>query len=167
MWASAHGLQGTFTTLCCKAHTGCFSDQTVSSRRRIADGAKEKLDNAIEQTADCILKPGMRCQGVRDSTVQGNDLALAISTLGQELSTDSANHRPAFRVAVEGEARNLRPILPDEIYKTAAEACRTRSVTLRARRIEAEIRYDTDGFQLRVRDDGKGVDPSNSLQPRQ
>ena len=53
--------------------------------------AKEKLDNAIDQTADFITEARDEVQGLRDSTVQSNDLALAISTLGQELGTDSAN----------------------------------------------------------------------------
>ena len=122
--------------------------------------AKEKLDTAIAQTADFITEARDEVQGLRDSTVQGNDLALAISTLGQELATDSANHRPAFRVAVEGEARNLHPILRDEVYKIAAEALRNAFRHSQARQIEVEIRYDNEQFRLRVRDDGKGVDPA-------
>ena len=122
--------------------------------------AKEKLGSAIEQTADAITEGRDAVQGLRDSTVQGNDLALAISTLGEELAADSTNHRPAFRVAVEGEARNLHPILRDEIYKIAAEALRNAFRHSRARQIEAEIRYDSEQFRLRVRDDGKGVDPA-------
>jgi signal transduction histidine kinase/ligand-binding sensor domain-containing protein len=122
--------------------------------------AKEKLGSAIEQTADAITEGRDAVQGLRDSTVQGNDLARAISTLGEELAADSTNHRPAFRVAVEGEARNLHPILRDEIYKIAAEGLRNAFRHSRARQIEVEIRYDTEQFRLRVRDDGKGVDPS-------
>jgi signal transduction histidine kinase len=121
--------------------------------------AKEKLGSAIEQTADAITEGRDAVQGLRDSTVQGNDLALAISTLGEELTTDSTN-RPLFHVAVEGEARNLHPILRDEVYKIAAEALRNSFRHSRARQIEAEIRYDTEQFRLRVRDDGKGVDPA-------
>ena len=121
--------------------------------------AKEKLGSAIEQTADAITEGRDAVQGLRDSTVQGNDLALAISTLGEELTTDSTN-RPAFHVAVEGEARNLHPILRDEVYKIAAEALRNAFRHSRARQIEAEIRYDTEQFRLRVRDNGKGLDPA-------
>lgn len=148
-------------TLLQSAHGVLLRFQTVSQLlpdRPIE--AKEKLDNAIDQTADFITEARDEVQGLRDSTVQGNNLALAISTLGQELSTDSANHRPAFRVAVEGEARNLHPILRDEIYKIAAEALRNAFRHSQARQIEAEIRYDTEQFRLRVRDDGKGVDPA-------
>jgi signal transduction histidine kinase len=121
--------------------------------------AKEKLDNAIEQTAEFITEARDEVQGLRDSTIQGNDLAKAISTVGQELATGSANHKPEFRVAVEGESRNLHPIVRDEIYKIAAEALRNAFRHSQARRIEVEIRYDDDQFRLRVRDDGQGMDP--------
>ena len=148
-------------TLLQSAHGVLLRFQTVS--QLLPDRpmeAKEKLDNAIDQTADFITEAREEVQGLRDSTVQGNDLALAISTLGQELSTDSSNHRPAFRVAVEGESRNLHPILRDEIYKIAAEALRNAFRHSQARQIEVEIRYDTEQFRLRIRDDGKGIDPA-------
>ena len=100
-------------------------------------------------------------QGLRASTVQSNDLALAISTLGEELAADPSNYRSAaFRVAVEGEARNLHPILRDEIYKIAAEALRNAFRHAQAQQVEVEIRYDDEQFRLRVRDDGKGIDPA-------
>ena len=122
--------------------------------------AKEKLDRAIEQTANFITEARDEVQGLRDSTIQNNDLALAISTLGEELVTDSTNHRPSLRVAVEGESRNLHPILRDETYKIAAEALRNAFRHSQARQIEVEIRYDNEQFRLRVRDDGKGIDPA-------
>ena len=123
--------------------------------------AKDRLDSAIEQTADFITEARDEVQGLRDSTVQGNDLALAISTLGkEELARDPNNHRSVFRVAVEGEPRDLHPIVRDEIYKIAAEALRNIFRHAQARRVEVEIRYDDGQFRLRIRDDGKGIDPA-------
>src|SRR5271166_1683347 len=121
---------------------------------------KEKLDSVIKQAAAAITEGRDAVQGLRDSTTQTNDLALAISTLGEELSADSPDHQPLFRVAVEGESRDLHPILRDEVYKIAAEALRNAFLHAQARQIEVEIRYDTEQFRLRVRDDGKGVDPA-------
>jgi signal transduction histidine kinase/ligand-binding sensor domain-containing protein len=122
--------------------------------------AKEKLDSAIDQAAGAITEGRDAVQGLRTSTVQGNDLAQAIRTLGEELGKDSSNHRPAsFRVAVEGQARDLHPILRDEIYKIAAEALRNAFHHARAKQVEVELRYDDAQFRLRVRDDGKGIDP--------
>jgi signal transduction histidine kinase len=121
--------------------------------------AKEKLDSAIQQAAAAITEGRDAVQGLRDSTIQGNDLAMAISTLGEELAGES-EERPAFRVAVEGESRNLHPILRDEVYRIAAEALRNVYRHAQARQVEVEIRYDDEQFRLRVRDDGKGIDPS-------
>jgi len=122
--------------------------------------AKEKLDGTIDQAAEAITEGRDAVQGLRDSTVQGNDLALAISTLGEELATGPTNDRTAFRVAVEGHSRNLHPILRDETYKIAAEALRNAFRHAQGRQVEVEIRYDNEQFRLRVRDDGKGIDPA-------
>ena len=120
--------------------------------------AKEKLDCAIEQAAEAITEGRDTVQGLRDSTTQTNDLALAISTLGEELAANSTGNRPQYRVAVEGHSRDLHPILRDEVYKIAAEALRNAFLHANAKQVEVEIRYDNDRFQLRVRDDGKGID---------
>ena len=123
--------------------------------------AKEKLDSAIDQAASAITEGRDTVQGLRASTVERNDLALAVSTLGEDLQTDSTDRQPVtFRVSVEGEPRELHPILRDEIYKIAAEALRNSFRHAQARQIEVEIRYDDDQFRLRVRDDGKGIDPA-------
>jgi signal transduction histidine kinase len=132
--------------------------QTVSQLLPEHSDAKEKLDSAIEQAAAAITEGRDAVQGLRDSTMQSNDLALAISTLGEELAADSTGYRAAFRVAVEGESRDLHPILRDEVCKIAAEALRNGFRHAQARQIEVEIRYDDERFRLRVRDDGKGID---------
>jgi signal transduction histidine kinase/ligand-binding sensor domain-containing protein len=119
--------------------------------------AKEKLDTAIEQAAEAITESRDAVQGLRAST-QSNDPVLVISTLAQELTTDSINHpSPAYRVAVEGHARNLHPIVRDEICRISSEALRNAFRHAQAQRIEVEIRYDDGQFRLRVRDDGKGI----------
>jgi signal transduction histidine kinase len=121
--------------------------------------AKEKLDSTIERAADAITEGRDTVQGLRDSTVQTNDLARAVDTLGEELAADPANpSSPAFRVTIEGEARNLHPILRDEIYRIAAEALRNAFRHAQAQHLEVEIRYDDQQFRMRVRDDGKGID---------
>ncbi|MBV8051123.1 MAG: ATP-binding protein [Acidobacteriaceae bacterium] len=122
--------------------------------------AKDKLESAIEAASGAITEGRDAVQGLRDSTIQSNDLALAISTLGDDLVTYSSNQRPVFRVAVEGASRNLHPILRDETYKIAAEALRNAFRHAQAQQIEVEIRYGDEQFRLRVRDDGKGMDPA-------
>ena len=98
-------------------------------------------------------------QGLRDSTTLTNDLPVALSTLGGELGAEENKNPPVFAVDVEGEPRDLRPILRDEVYRIAGEALRNAFHHAQARRVELEIRYDKRQFRLRVRDDGKGIDP--------
>ena len=149
-------------TLLQSAHGLLLRFQTVSQLlpARPLD-AKAKLDAAIEQTAKFVTEARDEVQGLRDSLVEGNNLAMAISTLGQELASSSErNPSPDFQITVEGATRDLRPIIRDEIYKIAAEALRNVFRHAEAGRIEVEIRYNKEEFRLRVRDDGKGIDPT-------
>ena len=121
--------------------------------------AKAQLDGAIVHAARAITEGRDAVQGLRTSTVERNDLAVAIRALGDELAADaSAGQPPTFSVAVEGQTRDLHPIVRDEIYKIAAEALRNAFRHGHAGRVELDIRYDDDQFRLRVRDDGKGID---------
>jgi signal transduction histidine kinase len=60
---------------------------------------------------------------------------------------------------MEGTPRNLHPIIRDEIYRIASEALRNAFRHAQAQHVEVEIRYDETQLRLRVRDDGKGIDP--------
>jgi signal transduction histidine kinase len=122
--------------------------------------AKKTLKTAAEQAERAIIEGREAVQGLRASTVERNDLALAIKTLGGELAAaDSSSQRPEFNVQVEGIPRNLHPILRDEVFRIAGEAMRNAFRHADAKQIEVEIRYDERQLRLRVRDDGKGIDP--------
>src|SRR5262249_56084771 len=111
------------------------------------------------QDRQAMLEGRDAVQGLRSSTLAGNDLARAISTLGEELTTSQSwNPCPDFQVQVEGTPRDLAPILRDDIYRIVGEAVRNAFRHANATRIEVEIRYDQRQLRLRVRDDGKGID---------
>jgi signal transduction histidine kinase len=121
--------------------------------------AKHELDRTIERAAEAIIEGRDAVQGLRDSSIETNDLARAVNSLTEELALDPLNvGAPAFCVTVEGESRDLHPILRDEIYRIACESLRNAFRHAQAQNIEVEIRYDDEQFRLRVRDDGKGID---------
>jgi signal transduction histidine kinase/ligand-binding sensor domain-containing protein len=121
--------------------------------------AKQTLDNAIDEAAQAITQGRNAVEGLRSSTVVTNDLACAISTLGEELATSEINQNSTvFHVEVEGTPQNLHPILRDEVYWIAGEAVRNAFKHAQAQRIEVELRYEERQLRLRVRDDGKGMD---------
>jgi len=127
------------------------------------DDARRNLEQAADQASQAIAEGRDAIQGMRMSTVEKNDLAVAIRTLGEELA--SAATKPSssiFNVVVEGTSRNLHPILRDEVYRLATEGLRNAFRHAAAQNIEVEIRYDEKYFRLRIRDDGKGI-PSDVL----
>jgi signal transduction histidine kinase/ligand-binding sensor domain-containing protein len=131
--------------------------QAVSNE--LAEGEpKQELDEAIERAARAITEGRDAVQGLRSSVAESNDLAAALGALGKELAADESRP-PEFTMQVEGARRDLHPVLRDEVYRVAGEALRNAFRHADARRIEVEIRYDERQFRLRVRDDGKGIDP--------
>jgi signal transduction histidine kinase len=125
--------------------------------------ALRTLEEAAEHASQAIAEGRDAVQGLRTSTIEKNDLAIAVRSLGEELASAAGNtSSPKFNVVVEGTTRNLHPILRDEVYRLAVEALRNGFRHAAAKTIEVEIRYDEKYFRLRVRDDGKGI-PSDVL----
>jgi signal transduction histidine kinase len=121
--------------------------------------AQKTLESALDRAEQAIAEGRDAVRGLRSSTVLTNDLARAISVLGEELATGESNPNHAiFHVAVEGTSQDLHPISRDEIFRIAGEAMRNAFKHAKAQRVEVEIQYLKRHFCLRVRDDGKGMD---------
>jgi ligand-binding sensor domain-containing protein/signal transduction histidine kinase len=124
--------------------------------------ARKTLESAIDHAAQAITEGRDAVQGLRSSTVVSNDLALAIGALSEELGCGETNPNCAeFHVEVEGTPRNLHPIVRDEVYRIAGEAVRNAFKHAQAQQVEVEIHYGEGQLRLRVRDDGKGIDPKH------
>jgi signal transduction histidine kinase len=127
---------------------------------RRPEEAMQALDGALERTDQAIAEGRDAIQGLRASTVVTNELVQAVTALGNEMpSHDSAHGATRFHVVVEGPTHDLHPILRDEVYAIAREAVRNAFRHAQARTIEVDITYNGSSFELRIRDDGKGVDP--------
>jgi signal transduction histidine kinase len=125
---------------------------------RVSD-AKTVLLGTIDRASDAIKEGRQAVHDLRASASETNDLAAAIRTLGGTLSAEREGRAIDLRVEVQGTTRDLHPILRDEIFRIAGEALRNAFHHAGASRIEVEVRYDPRRFQLRVRDDGHGMDP--------
>jgi signal transduction histidine kinase/ligand-binding sensor domain-containing protein len=122
--------------------------------------ARKALETALDRADQAIAEGRDAVQGLRASNVETNDLASAIRILGEELRAEDTNQNSAlFEMEVEGTPQNLHPILRDEVYRIAGEALRNAFRHACAQRIEVEILYGERWLRLRVRDDGKGIDP--------
>ncbi|MCU1259348.1 MAG: two-component system sensor protein [Bryobacterales bacterium] len=131
--------------------------------------AMQALDGALDRAAQAIAEGRDAIRELRSCLVIGSNLPQAITALGEELAAtntidQAGREQHAFRVVVEGMPRDLHPILGDEIYRVAREALRNAFRHAEARRIEVEIRYGERQLRLRVRDDGKGINPKVLLE---
>lgn len=123
-----------------------------------AANSRKTLEETVDIASGAITEGRDAVQGLRMSTVEKNDLAQAIRTIGDELaSAENSGSAPKFEVVVEGTSRDLHPILRDEVYRLGVEALRNAFRHAAARTVEVEIHYDEHNFQLRVRDDGRGI----------
>jgi signal transduction histidine kinase len=120
--------------------------------------AKEKLDKAIDEASDAISEARDAVAGLRSPALAISDLGIALRALGESLGGDPTAISPSLDVVMEGEPRNLNPVVRDEVFRIAAEALRNAFRHARASRIEVEIRYDIKQLRVRIRDDGKGID---------
>jgi signal transduction histidine kinase/ligand-binding sensor domain-containing protein len=122
--------------------------------------ARDALETAIEHARQAITEGRNAVEGLRSSRYEGGDLERSIGKLGRELAAHyNEPASPDFHVNVEGATRSLAPIVGSEIGCVAIEAVRNAFVHARAQRIEVEISYNARELRLRVRDNGKGIDP--------
>jgi signal transduction histidine kinase/ligand-binding sensor domain-containing protein len=128
---------------------------------RNPEGAAQTLDEAIAETEKALAESRDAIHDLRSQPVSKADLALLLEAAGEELGavSDANPNSPSFRVIVEGETQELSTELQDEVYRIAREVLRNAFRHAGAGQIETEIRYDKDQLRLRIRDDGKGIDP--------
>lgn len=122
--------------------------------------ARQRVENVIEQASNAIAEGRDAVQQLRAAGPATVDLPQSISSFVSELASSAVSENaPEFRVQVEGTPRDLNPMVHDEAYRIAAEALRNAIRHAAAKHIEVEIRCDEQQLRLRIRDDGKGIDP--------
>jgi signal transduction histidine kinase len=128
---------------------------------RRPESAIQSLDEAIVATEQALKEGRDAIRDLRPEATAQHDLAELLTVAGKELaSTHAANgHIPSFHVIVEGKPRTISLTLQDEIYRIGREVIRNAFHHAVASRIEVEIRYDEYQLRLRIRDNGKGIDP--------
>ena len=121
--------------------------------------AAQALDSALDRGDQVIAEGRSTVEDLRHSSLRDSDIVQALTTLGQELERSNNGASADLRVLVEGNPRELDPLLRDEVYRIAREALRNAFQHARAGNIEAQVTYDDARFSLSVRDDGAGIDP--------
>ena len=129
---------------------------------RRPEDAMQSLDDAIVETERALGESRDAIQRIRSEPSSSDDLAEFLKAISKELSASApADSAPAvFDLIEEGQRRNLSPHVSSEIRRITLELFRNAFRHSQATRIEAEIRYDDQMLRLRIRDNGKGIDPA-------
>lgn len=147
--------------------------QTIQGSKMVADNAldsptdPERMRRAMERLSNWLgyaMQEGRAAlNSLRASVMQRNDLAEAL----QQAIEDCLIHgsmEVAFSVV--GDAKEMHPIVRDEIYRIGYEAIRNACMHSGGNRLEVELTYARD-LTLSVRDNGKGIDPVIAAQGRE
>ena len=128
---------------------------------RSPENAMRTLDEAIASTRAAITESRDAIHDLRSEPITHLDLAQLLEAEAEGLAAVLDTHQsvPAFRVIVEGEPQVISSALLDEVYRIAREVVRNAFRHADATKVEAEIRYDKNQMRVRVRDNGKGLDP--------
>ena len=116
--------------------------------------------DALEKTldhADEVLAEGRdRVRNLRVPTIPFGGLPAAFEHLVEETPQGAA---VTFKTVVEGSLRELHPMVREECYCIGREAIVNALTHSGGDKVEVEITYDSRQFRLRVRDNGRGLDP--------
>ena len=126
---------------------------------RRPDEATRSLDDAIEETERALAESRDAIQGLRSGAIAQDNLVELLKHTMQELTASADGKIPIFDLIEEGERRPLSAASKDEICRVAFEILRNAFRHSNATRIEAEIRHDKQILRLRIRDNGRGIDP--------
>ncbi|HKY42624.1 MAG TPA: triple tyrosine motif-containing protein, partial [Pyrinomonadaceae bacterium] len=116
--------------------------------------ARPRLVRVLDLMRQVIDEGRNALRGLRSSNDSSEDIAVALSSLNQELN--SGGH-VVFRVIVEGSSRALHPIARDEVYRIGREAVVNAFRHSRAKNITVEVLYLENQLRLLISDDGCGI----------
>jgi signal transduction histidine kinase/ligand-binding sensor domain-containing protein len=138
------------------------------ARNLLPDRASEAiytLDQALDGAEEAIVEGRDAIHDLRSPTTAAKALAEEITALGEGMVAKGTDQKEPvqFRTVVEGSAHTLRPAAHTDIFRITREAIRNAFIHSQCRLIETEIAYTESVFRLRIRDDGRGIDPDERI----
>jgi PAS domain S-box-containing protein len=117
---------------------------------------KKRLDRILEIMNQGMAEGRSVIQGLRSSGSHLSDLVGALSRIQDELNVQPDID---FRVTVAGRQRQLAREIQHEIYRIGREAVVNAFCHSGAKRIELELAYSDSELNVRISDNGCGMDP--------
>ena len=118
--------------------------------------AHHTLEKTLDH-ADQVLAEGRdSIRNLRVDSASLSDLPAAFRSVAEQTPQ---GREATFKTVVEGRVRDLHPLVLEECYRIGREAIINALTHSEGQNVEAEIAYDSRQFRLRIRDDGRGIEP--------
>jgi signal transduction histidine kinase/ligand-binding sensor domain-containing protein len=118
--------------------------------------AKPFVGRVLELMGRVIDEGRNAVRGLRLANREPENLEQAFAGIQQEVG---ASQETDFRVVAEGSARQLRPVIREEVYRIGREALVNAFRHSSASSVEVELEYAPSHLRLLVRDNGTGIAP--------
>jgi len=128
----------------------------VGKRIPRGDPARQAIEETLDRADEILVEGRDRVRSLRGSAAALGDLPAAFQRIAKEAAQGGAT---TFQSVVEGRARDLDPTVLEESFSIGREALLNALAHSGALHVELEIAYDARQFRLRIRDDGRGIDP--------
>jgi signal transduction histidine kinase len=129
---------------------------TGTSMLKQDEPARAIFEDALKQSDQVMMGGRELLLDLRTGSGEASNLSEAFVNAEGELrkirDTD-------YKVIVQGEPKDLHPVVFEEAYRLGREALVNAFQHSRATSIEAELIFEPSGLRLRFRDDGIGLDP--------
>jgi two-component system, chemotaxis family, CheB/CheR fusion protein len=116
--------------------------------------AQRHLSRARQVAQESMIEARRSIEALRSPLLEGRNLTEALRYLAEQ-----ASNGIQVRVAVEGEARLLPPLIESDLYRIGQEALTNALRHARPQHVLIELTYWDVGVRLRIIDDGQGFDP--------
>jgi signal transduction histidine kinase len=127
--------------------------QAATDRIPQGEPARKLMEQSLDRADRLLGESRDRVKDLRPTASESPDLSDALAAEGASLRSGLS-----LAVSVQGLARDLHPIAREEILLIGREALGNAFLHANAQTIEVELTYGDAALQLRVRDDGRGID---------
>jgi signal transduction histidine kinase/ligand-binding sensor domain-containing protein len=126
--------------------------QAILNRIPEGDPLRASVGNALLRADEVLIEGRDRVREIRSEP--SRDLHMLLGSFGDSQASESTS----FQLFLVGTVVALRPLICDDVYGIAREALTNAFRHASATHVEAEFIYDRAQFNLRIRDNGTGMD---------
>jgi signal transduction histidine kinase len=119
--------------------------------------ARMAMEKALDLADEVMGEGRERVRNLRLNAETLSDLPASLQRVAEE---SQQGGKATFKTVVEGTVRELHPTVLEESFSIGREALLNALTHSGGLHVEAEITYDAHQFRIRIRDDGRGIDPA-------